>query len=240
MGNYTSEFIVPEREAVSKHTHPSQPNWITLHAVATECKYNIHVYKFISIAEVERLWARFRQMKCNSDGEVTESNIAQLRIHSDAFARNIMKRMLATYGREKKITFENYIRALKWVETADMDKKLRAIHRLLNNAQPVPRAMFVKILERIYINPEDRKDLDRVSQTFFDMMDPDNKGYIDEESFARVMFNVPSETLEQVIDFQILPNYMKERLHQNLPEFFTPKETLTVPGQGDKSLIIKY
>jgi len=39
MGSYSSAFMVQENDAISKHTHPSQPNWITIHAVASECKY---------------------------------------------------------------------------------------------------------------------------------------------------------------------------------------------------------
>ena len=42
MGQYASAFMVPEAEAVNKDTHPSKPNWITSHAIAAECKYNLY------------------------------------------------------------------------------------------------------------------------------------------------------------------------------------------------------
>jgi len=38
MGQYASIFITPANKAVSKITHPKKPNWITAHAIASECK----------------------------------------------------------------------------------------------------------------------------------------------------------------------------------------------------------
>lgn len=39
MGAFTSQIIVPETKACTKHTDPKKPNWITIHAVAAECKF---------------------------------------------------------------------------------------------------------------------------------------------------------------------------------------------------------
>jgi hypothetical protein len=38
MGQYASVFIVPAGKAINKVTNPSKPNWITAHAIASECK----------------------------------------------------------------------------------------------------------------------------------------------------------------------------------------------------------
>ena len=38
MGQYASVFIVPAGKAINKVTNPNKPNWITAHAIASECK----------------------------------------------------------------------------------------------------------------------------------------------------------------------------------------------------------
>ena len=41
---------------------------------------------------------------------------------------------------------------------------------------------------------------------------------IQEDGFVTGCSILSDDMLESILDFQILPNYMKERLHQNLPE----------------------
>lgn len=205
MGQYASSFIVPEKDAVTKHTNPKKPNWITVHAVVTE----------LSIAEVERLWFRFQQLGCDENGEILEANLQSLSIQDDAFSRNILKKFV----QNKKITFENFIRGLKWSETGTTEEKIRGLFQLLYNGQPIPKAIFTKILERVYANPRDKPNIGKTCDTIYKLMDPQNTGQIQEDGFVAGCSILSEEMLESILDFQILPNYMKERLHQNLPEF---------------------
>ena len=43
MGAFTSQIVLSESKACAKHTDPNMANWVTVHAVATECK---HLYIF--------------------------------------------------------------------------------------------------------------------------------------------------------------------------------------------------
>lgn len=208
MGQYASNFLVPEAEAINKGTHPSKPNWITSHAIAAE----------LSIAEVERLWVRFQQMGCNDDGDLTEDAMKKASYNSDVFMRNILRKFQAASVR--KITFENFLRALKWVEQAEIEDKVRGIFYLLNNGNPVDPDLMTKILERVY--PDDKGEpVKRIVALFFQKMDKNNKGQINEESFVQGVMTLPPSVLENVLQFQILPEEMKERLHKNLLEFRT-------------------
>lgn len=205
MGQFASNFTVPEKDAVTKHTNPNKPNWITVHAVATE----------LSIAEVERLWFRFQQLGCNQDGEILEADLQSLPIQDDAFARNIVKKFMVN----KKVTFEQFIRGLKWCELSTTEDKLRGLFRLLYNGQPIPKAVFTKILERVYTQPQDKHNIGKTCDTLFKMMDPQNTGQIQEDAFVAGCGILSEDMLDTILDFQILPNYMKEKLHQKLPEF---------------------
>lgn len=207
MGSYASAFLVPDGEEASQHTHPSQANWITVHAIAAE----------LSIAETERLWLRFQQLGCNEDGEITETIAAKLAIQNDAFARNIIKMFTS---KTKVVTFENFLRGLSWCETAELDDKLAGTFRLLNNGSAVPKAMFVKILERVYTNPSDKKDVQKLADIVYKQIDKGKTGQMNEDQFVTGVRNAVSEDmLREALMFEVLPTYMKERLHNELPEF---------------------
>ncbi|OWF56527.1 uncharacterized protein LOC110446688 [Mizuhopecten yessoensis] len=222
MGSFASQFMTPDGEEIAQHTHPSKPNWITVHAITAE----------LSIAETERLWLRFQQLGCNRDGIITEELAGQTSVSSDAFSRNILKKF--TLSQTKNITFENFLRGLKWCEIADLNDKLRGIFRLLNNGNPVPKTTFVKILERVYTNPNDKKDVQRVSDIVYKHMDKKNKAMMTEDQFVTGIRNVvPDDTLEDLLLFEVLPTYMKERLHSQLPEFKSEGPT---PDPGGRQI----
>ncbi|KAL4240729.1 hypothetical protein ACF0H5_001517 [Mactra antiquata] len=207
MGQFASLFIVPKDKAINKVTNPGKPNWITAHAIAAE----------LSIAEVERLWIRFQQLGCNRDGDLTEDAMKKSDYNGDIFMRNILRKYIPSDG-SKKITFETYLRALKWCEQATLDDKIKAIFFMINNGQPINPDLLVKILERVY--PQDKKEsLQRIAEIFFQIMDPKGKGQIDEAGFKTGVRRLPQQTLETMLGFDILPNEMKERLHKNLQEF---------------------
>ncbi|WAQ97327.1 hypothetical protein MAR_030017 [Mya arenaria] len=206
MGQYASIFITPANKAVSKNTHPRKPNWITAHAIASE----------LSIAEVERLWVRFQQLGCNPDGELTDSTIMKADYSQDVFMKNILKKYME--GNTKKVTFENFLRALKWVEQSTIDEKIRAMYHFLGNGQPLTPDLMVKILERVY--PQDKGEpIKKIVEILFQVMDTDGKKALDEEKFLRGVRKIPPQVLDQYLTFQILPDEMKERLHKNLQEF---------------------
>lgn len=216
MGQYASNFTVPDKDAVTKHTNPKKANWITVHAVSSE----------LSIAEVERLWFRFQQLGCNENGEIPEADLQSLAIQDDAFSRNILKKFMVN----KKVTFENFVRGLKWCELSTVDEKLRGLFRLLYNGQPIPKAIFTKILERVYSQPQDKQNIGKTCDTIYKMMDPKNSGQIQEDGFVAGCMTLEEDMLESILDFQILPNYMKEKLHQNLPEFSSQTSQRTPGG----------
>ena len=43
-------------------------------------------------------------------------------------------------------------------------------------------------------------------------------GVINEEQFVQGCMKVPRNLVEDALNFELLPSYMKEKLHQNLPE----------------------
>lgn len=217
MGQYASIFLTPEAKAVSKLTHPSKANWITSHAIASE----------LSIAEVERLWVRFQQLGANKDGVLTEDAIKKSDYVGDVFMRNILKKYMA--ATDRKISFENFLRALKWVEQAETEEKVRGIYHMLNNGNPVDKNLMGKILERVY--PSDKGEpIKRIVEIFFQMMDRNNKGSVDEEGFVQGVQLIHKDTLEHILTFAILPEEMKARLHKNLPEFRS--DSAAIGGQS--------
>lgn len=207
MGAFTSQIIVPETKACTKHTDPKKPNWITIHAVATE----------LSIAEVERLWLRFKQLGCSDKGELSDEAFAQHPVYQDAFSRNIMKKFINP--RTKTISFENFLRGLKWCETSNTEDKLGGIFRMLNNGNNLPKDIFRKIIERVYIQPEDKGNIDRVVNTLYQFMDPNNTGTVNEENFLNGCLKLPQPLLEEALNFELLPSHMRQELHNKLPEF---------------------
>lgn len=216
MGQYASNFTVPDKDAVTKHTNPKKANWITVHAVSSE----------LSIAEVERLWYRFQQLGCNENGEIPEADLQSLPIQDDAFSRNILKKFMVN----KKVTFENFVRGLKWCELSSVEEKVRGLFRMLYNSQPIPKAIFTKILERVYSQPQDKQNIGKTCDTIYKLMDPKNSGQIQEDGFVAGCMSLEEDMLESILDFQILPNYMKEKLHQNLPEFSSQTSQRTPGG----------
>jgi len=191
--------------AVSGLTHPSKPNWITSHAISTE----------LSIAEVERLWLRFQQLGCNQDGILTSETLSTPKLSSDVFVKNILK-----YFKNKDgyVTFESFLKALKWSESQEINVKSRAIFQMLNNGQPIPKDMFKKILMRIYPN-EPEKEIQRITDVFFKAVDVQRKGQLEESAFASAVMGLPRGATQHILNFHILPEKMRENVHQNLPEF---------------------
>lgn len=230
MGAFTSQILVPEAKACTRHTDPKKPNWITIHAVASE----------LSIAEVERLWLRFKQLGCTDKGELTEEALAQHTINQDAFSRNIMKKFVNP--RTKTISFENFLRGLKWCETSTTENKLKGVFRMLNNGNNLPKDIFRKIIERVYVQPEDKGNIDRVVNTLYQFMDPGNKGTINEENFVRGCLKIPQPLLEEALNFELLPSQMRQELHSKLPEFNStgptpaPRSNMGGPIPDDKVL----
>lgn len=207
MGPYASVFITPANKACSRNTNPKKPNWITAHAIASE----------LSIAEVERLWVRFQQLGCNPDsGELTEAALNKSDYSQDVFMKNILKKYFE--GATKKITFENFLRALKWTEQATIDEKIRAIYYFLGNGNPITPDLMLKIWERV--EPEKQAEQrKKVVEILFQVMDTDGTRQVDEEKFLAGVKRLPGDYLDYYLNFQILPEEMKERLHKNLQEF---------------------
>ncbi|KAL3876256.1 hypothetical protein ACJMK2_034124 [Sinanodonta woodiana] len=227
MGQYAAHFIVPDDKAIGKQTNPSKSNWITAHAIASE----------LSIAEVERLWVRFKQLGADTkEGVITEAILKASPVQNDVFMRNILVKFMS--GSTKKITFENFLKGLKWCEQADLEHKVRGIFHLLNNGSPVKKELMQKILERVY--PGDKvQDITRINDMFFQIMDTEKKGQVTEDQFANAVLKIPQGVLKQILDFQVLPDEMKERLHKNLLEFRTDTGMATgatprglTPGRG--------
>ncbi|XP_069124211.1 uncharacterized protein [Argopecten irradians] len=207
MGSVYSNIFLPDSEClvVKDKIKSTDANWITTHAIATD----------LSIAETERLWYRFRQLGCNKDGIITESIVQTVR--HDAFVKGILKMFLSS---KKKLTFENFLRGMKWCEAGDTETKLIAIFNLLGSAKNITRANFIKILELVYSNPEDKKAIPGIADVVFNQMDSDKNGNFSEREFVEgIRRAIPEEVLQQVLEFEVLPNYMRERLYEDLPEF---------------------
>jgi len=227
MGVYSSSFVVDTKSdvAVSSFSHPSKPNWITAHAVSSE----------LSIAEVERLWLRFQQLGCNQDGILTPDTLSTVKLTSDVFVKNILKYFK---GKEGSVSFESFLKALKWCEGQEINVKARAIFQMLNNGNPIPKEMFKKILNRIYPNESD-VEIKRITDIFFRAVDTSKKGQIDESSFSSAVLGLPRASTQHILNFHILPEQMRENVHKNLPEFSSEAGFVTtspyeseIPSEG--------
>lgn len=207
MGAYSSSFVTNPKSniAVSSFSHPSKPNWITAHAIASE----------LSIAEVERLWLRFEQLGANKDGVLTSQTLTTPALSSDVFVKNILKCFKSSDG---NISFESFLKALKWCETQELQVKARGIFQMLNNGNPIPRDIFQKILRRIY--PEEtEEEVKRITDIFFKAVDMTRKGEIDESSFVHAVLGLPRQRTQAILNFHILPEHMRQDVHNSLPEF---------------------
>ncbi|BFZ02870.1 hypothetical protein BsWGS_05908 [Bradybaena similaris] len=207
MGVYNSRFVIePNSEvAVSGFSHPSKPNWITAHAISTE----------LSIAEVERLWLRFQQMGANQDGVLTPEALTSQKLSTDVFTKNILKNFKSSDG---NISFESFLRALKWCESQDPQVKVKAIFQMLNNGSPIPKDIFQKILRRLYPEGSD-EEIKRITTIFFKTVDTSNKGVLDESSFVHAVLKLPQAKTQNILNFHILPEQMRQQVHSSLPEF---------------------
>ncbi|KAH9520024.1 hypothetical protein Btru_071494 [Bulinus truncatus] len=207
MGVYSSSFVIePNSEvAVSGYAHPSKANWITAHAVSTE----------LSIAEVERLWLRFQQMGANADGILSPESLAVSRLSNDVFVKNILKYFKSSDG---YISFETFLRALKWCESQELQVKCKAMFQMLNNGNPIPRDIFQKILRRIYTE-ENEEEIWRITNVFFSTLDVSRKGQIEEAAFVNAVMGLPRAQTHAILNFHILSEQMRENVHKNLPEF---------------------
>jgi len=207
MGVYSSSFVADNKSelAVSSFSHPSKPNWITAHAVATE----------LSIAEVERLWLRFQQLGANKDGNLSSDVLSSPKLTTDVFVKNILK-----YFKNKDgyVSFESFLKGLKWCESQEIQVKARAIFQMMNNGNPIPKDMFKKILNRVYPN-ESESEIKRITEVFFRTIDTAKKGQLDEGSFASVVLGLPRSSTQHILNFHILPDNLRENVHKNLPEF---------------------
>ncbi|PVD38938.1 hypothetical protein C0Q70_01563 [Pomacea canaliculata] len=208
MGVYSSSFVINPQSssAVSSYSHPSKANWITAHAIATE----------LSIAEVERLWLRFQQLGCNQDGVLSPEVLNSPTLTSDVFVKNILKYFKTPDGR---VTFETFLRGLKWSESQDVQVKARGIFQMLNNGNPIPKEMFGRILERVYPGTDKQKALrSRRIYVYVHL----RAGQIEENDFVHTVLALPREPVLQILNFHILPEHMRENVHRNLPEFQVP------------------
>ncbi|XP_050393569.1 uncharacterized protein LOC126811742 [Patella vulgata] len=207
MGAYTSSFVVePNREnAVCRQTDPFKANWITSHAISTE----------LTIAEVERLWLRFQQLGCNQHGILTAETLKDPKLNEDAFTRNILKTFKS---RDGSMTFESFLRGLKWCESQDVGTKARAIFKMLNNGGPINKEMFSKIAKRLY-QDDTQENVKRITDIFFKQMGADVKGVLEEEQFVNGVKKLPRDTLENILNFHILPEETRDGVYKNLPEF---------------------
>uniref|UniRef100_A0A2C9M209 Death domain-containing protein n=1 Tax=Biomphalaria glabrata TaxID=6526 RepID=A0A2C9M209_BIOGL len=207
MGVYSSSFVIePNSEmAVSGYSYPSKANWITAHAISTE----------LSIAEVERLWLRFQQMGANQDGLLTQETLAVSKLSNDVFIKNILKYFKSSDG---NISFESFLRALKWCESQEIEVKCKAMFQMLNNGNPIPRDILQKILRRIYTQ-EDEEEIWRITNIFFNTLDTSRKGQIEESAFVNAVMGLPRAQTHAILNFHILSEKMRENVHKNLPEF---------------------
>ncbi|XP_041364711.1 uncharacterized protein LOC121380045 isoform X2 [Gigantopelta aegis] len=170
----------------------------------------------MSIAEVERLWMRFQQLGCNREGVITEIVLkTEPQIKNDAFVRNIFKNMKSRNG---AVSFESFLRALKWTEIQDTQSKVKAIFHLLNNGKPVDKNLFTNIISKLY--PEaPPQETQRIAELFFKQMDKDLHGELTEDQWILVLMRLPRDQLNHLLNFHIMPEDMRERVHRNLPEF---------------------
>ncbi|ESO84756.1 hypothetical protein LOTGIDRAFT_236111 [Lottia gigantea] len=207
MGAYTSSFVVePSREnAVSKTTNPQKANWITSHAIATE----------LTIAEVERLWLRFQQLGCTSNGILTSDTLKEPKLNDDAFIRNFLRTFKCKDG---SMTFETFLRGLKWCESQGLETKIRAIFKMLNNGGPITKDMFSKIAKRLYTD-DTQENVKRITDIFYKQMGADATGVLEEDQFVAGVLKLPKDTVESVLNFHILPEKTRDGVYKNLPEF---------------------
>lgn len=65
----------------------------------------------MNLAEVDRLWLRFKQLGCSDNGELTEEKLSKHPVYQDAFSRRVgglSTRGLRILLREKNIFVETF------------------------------------------------------------------------------------------------------------------------------------
>ena len=58
----------------------------------------------------------------------------------------------------------------------------------------------------------------RVTESFFKTVDKRKRGQLEENDFVQTVMSLPRDSVTNILNFHILPESMRENVHQNLPE----------------------
>ncbi|XP_067946605.1 uncharacterized protein [Watersipora subatra] len=207
-------------------TNPKQKDWITKHATLTR----------FSIVEVERLWTRFKQLGCDENGVLDRKSILQMpRFKDNVLLRN----MLLAMADGEQVYFHTFLNAMRWVNTASVDERTKAIFALFNNGSALTEDLFGKILKRIYPDKNEAA-LTLYVKTVFDSGSkaagrPEDLTY---ENFLRLVHQLPSEQLSSILEFDVIPPHINlESKDKFSPQLRARQDTSAAKDLSEEAMV---
>ncbi|PAA80817.1 hypothetical protein BOX15_Mlig001396g1 [Macrostomum lignano] len=216
MGNQIALITKSGSIQVGERSNPSRADWITEHAVATG----------LSVVEVERLWLRFQQLGCTSEGLITNDVLRKRSIYSeDTFLRKFIGYLRDDFRSDGKVTFQNFCNAMYWIEKATARDKLNAIFNYLNNGNPLDKDTVRQILPKIIEN-DSEQGYDRLADILMEQLAGSGtegggvnaaESYISQDSFVQYCLDsIPKSRLEALLAFNVIPRHVSDQARQEL------------------------
>ncbi|XP_077999428.1 uncharacterized protein LOC144452248 [Glandiceps talaboti] len=223
MGVVASNFDNNDGSIVSEFTHPAAKNWINAHAQTCN----------IPVVEVERLWRRFSGISndATSDGVLAKAALAQSHVMKDELIRKILTHF--PKNESGSITFQTYCNAAKWFENANVEDKLRALFKTLNNGEVIDKRALTRILTMFHTD-ESEETISQNVKIFMAELDNTHQGYVDEDQFIYWIKGMPYSTIQSVLQFEVIPQQVQEQ-HKRAEQRPQPKTAEQPPGSSESN-----
>ncbi|CAF0728665.1 unnamed protein product [Brachionus calyciflorus] len=223
MGAYRSVFEKNEEEK-KINLSPSKGDWITGHADLTG----------LAVVEVQRLWIRFNQLGCDAKGYLPKRQIERGELSRDIFMKNIISNI--PKEKDGSFSFLVFLKFMQWVESADLQQKLKYIFNFLNNGDDLNLDIIDKLLRKLYPNSGNNEIKD-LTEIFMNDLDPKKTGKISEKQFVNnILSNYDESQLNSLLKFELIPD---EALREANMQPSLAGSQLNMRNQNDKSELVK-
>ena len=188
MGSYTSAFAVPNKTV--KRLKPNSPKWIFKHAEAFE----------IPFLEVQRCWDRFVQLGADDRGLLRSAAVIEK--FEDKFTLQFLRQL--PWTSKGTLQFQTYLRICKWFQGADTETKVKVFYEVLNQSQAIDVTLLSRILKHV-LSEETDEMLDKYAAALLEAADYKKLGVLDEEQFVALCMKLPSDELNEMLHFNLIP-----------------------------------
>lgn len=194
MGSYTSTFAVPNKTL--QRVKPSNPKWIFKHSETFD----------IPFLEVQRCWDRFVQLGADDKGLLRSATVIDK--FDDKFSLQFLRQL--PWSSKGTLQFQTYLRICKWFQGTDAATKLKVFYEVINQSQAIDHTLLSRILKHVL--PDEPDDvIDNYATALLTAGDFKNIGVLDEEQFVALCLKLPSDELDELLQFDLIP-----------PEFMKP------------------